>query len=97
MKPILGLCLLAALAACAPRPPPPADPLLARCQRQADDTKEVRDLLVRAPSRRGDPQFENDLAMARRKAVDACLTGAGHPPRGGVEPVNRAHYGLGYY
>lgn len=95
MKPILALGLLGLLAACAQ--PVPTDPLLARCQQQADNTPEVKAVLVTAPTRAGDPNLQFDLDTARRKAINACLAAAGHAPRGGVEPVRQAHYGFGNY
>jgi hypothetical protein len=94
MRPYIVLALLPLLAACARSP---ADTPLARCQQQADSTPEVKALLVDAGARGGDPEWQWDLAMARRKAVNDCLAAAGQAPRGGVEPVRRPNYGLGNF
>ncbi len=101
MKPPLVLALLAALAACGAPGPPRSTAVLgpdaARCQQQTDNDPAVKAVLVQAPSRSGDPVWQQQLADARRKAVNDCLVAAGVAVRGGVEPVARAHYGLGWY
>jgi len=92
----LAVALLPLLAACAAAPP--TDPAHARCQQQADQDPAVQALLVKAPAWSSDPQWQENLAMARRKAANDCLVAAGvAPARGGVEPINRTHYGLGWY
>ncbi len=109
MKPSLALALvlalLAVLAGCgAPGPPPSAvaqrtalGPQEARCQQQTDNDPAVKAVLVQAPLMSGDPAWQEQLAQARRKAVDTCLAAAGVAVRGGVQPISRAHYGLGWY
>ena len=57
----------------------------------------MKAVLVKAPAWSSDPQWQEQLAMARHKAVNDCLVAAGLAPRGGVQPLNRAHYGFGWY
>jgi hypothetical protein len=90
-----ALVLLPMLIACSPSPP--ATTPQARCQQQVDSDAAVKALLVQAPARSADPRWQADLADARRQSVTVCLTAAGLAPRGGVEPVARARYGLGWF
>jgi hypothetical protein len=87
--------MLAMLAACSP--PPPANTPEARCQQQEDQDPNVKALLVQAPVEGQKPEFQQQLVMARRKALNDCLTAQGLAPRGGVEPLQGAHYGLGWF
>jgi hypothetical protein len=95
MSRYLALALLAVLAACSAAPP--ANTAQARCQQQADNDPAVEAILVEAPAWGADPQWQEKLALARHKSVNDCLVAAGLAPRGGVEPINRAHFGLGWY
>jgi hypothetical protein len=95
MRRLVGLAVVLGLVGCSPAPP--ADTVQGRCQQQADDDPAVKAVLVQATTRSGEPPWQAELAQARHKAVQDCLIAAGVPVRGGVEPVNRAHYGLGLY
>jgi len=90
-----ALALLPMLIACTPSRP--ATTPQARCEQQTDSDPAVKALLIQAPARGADPRWQADLAAARRQSVNACLTAAGLAPRGGVEPVYQAHYGLGWF
>lgn len=91
MNPRVGLVLLALLAGCTP--PPPATTAQGQCEQQADQDPNVHALLVQAPVYSQDPIWQTKLTLARRKAVNACLTTKGLAPRGGVQPVLLAPYG----
>ena len=91
----LALVLLPALVACSKAPP--ADTAQGRCEQQVNDDPAVKAILVDAPSRGWDPIWQAELNRARRKSVYDCLAAAGVAPRGGVEPVEHAHYGLGWF
>jgi hypothetical protein len=54
-------------------------------------------MLYDRPGYSGDPVYQQQIAELRRVAVNRCLTAAGVAPPGGVEPVYRAHYGLGWF
>ena len=95
MKPWIAMAMLAMLAACTPSPP--ADTPEARCQQQEDRDPNVKALLVQSPVEYQHPEFQQQLVMARRKSVHDCLAAQGLAPRGGVEPLQGAHYGLGWY
>jgi hypothetical protein len=102
LLPKLGASVLVAsvlvaggLAACSSAPP--ATTAQARCQQQVNDDPAVKAILVNAPGMGADPTWREQLAQARRKSVNDCLVAAGLAPPGGVEPVNRARYGLGWY
>jgi hypothetical protein len=100
MNRTLALVLLSAivggvLVACSSKPP--ASTVQARCQAQVDDDPAVKAILVKAPGMGADPGWREELAQARRKSVDDCLSAAGVVVRGGVEPVSRARYGMGWF
>jgi hypothetical protein len=92
---LVALGAIGVLAGCAPAPP--ADMAQGRCQLQADKDPAVQELIFQQLANPGEPGIDQQLALARRKAVNACLDAAGVATRGGVEPVSRAHYGLGWY
>lgn len=87
--------LLALLAGCTP--PPPATTPQGQCQQQTDQDPAVKALLADGPARSSEPMYQQELALARRKAVNDCLSAKGLAPRGGVEPVSHARFGLGWY
>lgn len=91
-----GMLAAGVLAGCS-SPPPPTDTARQRCEWQADKNPAVQKVLQQQALRSGDPAWQEELALARRKAVDACLVAAGVALRGGVQPVSRARYGLGWY
>ncbi len=95
MKPWIAVAIPAILAACAPQPP--ADTPEARCRQQQDEDPNVKALLVQSPVEYQKPVFQQQLLMARRKAVTDCLAAQGLAPRGGVEPLQGAHYGAGWF
>lgn len=90
MSPRTALLLLALLAGCTP---PPATTPQGQCEQQAEQDPAVHDLLVQSTVSSMDPIWQTKLALARRKAVNACLTAKGLAPRGGVQPVLLAPYG----
>lgn len=87
-----AILLLAVLAGCAA--PPPANTPQAQCQQQADKDPAVQALLVQAPVNSQDVIWQTKLSIARRTAVNSCLAAKGLAPRGGVQPVFDAPYGL---
>ena len=91
MSPRAGLVLMALLAGCTP--PPPATTPQGQCAQQADQDPAVHALWVQAPVDSLDPIWQTKMTLARRKAVNDCLTAKGLPPRGGVQPVLLAPYG----
>jgi hypothetical protein len=91
----LALALLPVLAACSAAPP--ATTAQGRCEQQAYQDPAVKALLVKAPAWSGDPGWQEELRLARRKSVNDCLVAAGLAPPGGVQPVARARFGLGWY
>ena len=95
MSPRTALALLALLAGCTP--PPPATTPQGQCQQQVDQDPAVKALIADGPLRSSEPRYQEDLAQARRKAVSDCLTAKGLQQRGGVEPVSRAKFGLGWF
>jgi len=95
VKPWVAVAIPAILAACAA--PPPADTPEARCRQQVNQDPNVKELLVQSPADYQKPEFQQQLEMARRKAVNDCLAAQGLAPRGGVEPLQGAHYGLGWF
>jgi hypothetical protein len=88
--------LLLMLTACG-APPPPATTVQGRCEQQTDQDPAVKAVLAQAPARSGEPRWQEELAVARRKSVTDCLAAAGIKQRGGVQPISRAQYGLGWY
>ena len=95
MSRYLALALLPVLAACSTAPP--ATTAQGRCEQQVDQDPAVKAVLVQAPAWSADPGWQELLRLARRKSVNDCLVAAGFAPPGGVEPVNRARFGLGWY
>jgi hypothetical protein len=91
MSPRAALVLLALLAGCTP--PPPATTAQGQCEQQADQDPAVHALLVQSTVSSLDPIWQTKLSLARRKAVNTCLTAKGIPLRGGVQPVLLAPYG----
>jgi hypothetical protein len=89
------LVVVVVLAGCAPGPS--ADTVRGRCELQADKDPAVQTIIFQQLSIRGSPKLAEDLTVARRKAVNSCLTAAGVALPGGVEPVSRARYGFGSY
>jgi hypothetical protein len=92
---LVPLLAVGALTACGSTPP--ATPTEERCEHQADKDPNVKAILVNAPAWGSDPTWQHQLAVARHASVNACLSAAGIPQRGGVEPVGTAHYGLGWF
>ena len=92
---VLPALVAGVLAACSSAPP--ATTAQARCQQQVNDDPAVKAILVNAPVMGAEPVWQEQLAQARRKSVNDCLVAAGLAPPGGVEPVSRARYGLGWY
>jgi hypothetical protein len=93
--PAAGVLAAGVLVGCSSTPP--ADPVQARCQQQSYDDPTVKAMLYDRPGYSGDPVYQQQIAELRRVAVNRCLTAAGVAPPGGVEPVYRAHYGLGWF
>jgi hypothetical protein len=52
----------------------------------------VKDLLLQNFYISADPQHDQALRMARRKATDTCLRARGVELPGGVEPVQKSGY-----
>jgi hypothetical protein len=84
-----------ALTGCSSKPP--ADPVQAKCEKQSYDDPAVKALTYDRPAQVGDPVWQQQVAEARRIAINRCLTASGAAPPGGVEPVMRARYGLGWF
>jgi len=95
MMRVVALGVVGVLAGCAAAPQDSA--VQERCQFQADKDPAVQELVFQQLARPASPILDQQMAMARRKAVDSCLTAAGVALPGGVEPVSRARYGLGWY
>jgi hypothetical protein len=93
------LALLVAVAwglvACASAPP--ANTPQARCEAQVYDDPAFKALYVDAAARNADPRYQEQLALVRRTSVNNCLAAQGLAPPGGVQPVSRALYGLGWF
>jgi hypothetical protein len=99
MRRFPGFALLVAvgwgLGACASAPP--ANTAQARCEQQVYDDPAYKAVLVDASTYNIDPRFQERLAQARRKSIYNCLVAEGLAPPGGVQPVSRARYGLGWF
>jgi hypothetical protein len=95
MKRSIVLALLPVLAACGSSPP--ADTAQGRCEQQVNSDPNVKAVLVDAPAWGEDPHWQQQLAQARRKSVNDCLIAAGVTVRGGVQPVDRARFGSGWF
>lgn len=76
---------------------PPATTAQGRCEQQVNSDPAVKAVLIDAPTRGADPLWQQQLAVARRTSVNNCLAAQGLAPRGGVEPVAGAYYGLGWF
>jgi hypothetical protein len=92
---LLAACLAVAGCGMSTRAPPKlaADSTtLGQCQRQAENDPVVKDLLLQNFYISADPQHDQALRMARRKATDTCLRARGVELPGGVEPVQKSGY-----
>jgi len=89
------LLVVVGLVGCAPAPP--ADTVKGRCQQQIDSDPAVKAIMVRGVSVGMTPPWQAELARARFKSFNDCMVAAGAAPPGGVEPVDRARYGAGWY
>ena len=92
---VLGVAVVVGLVGCAPAPP--ANTVQGRCQQQIDSDPAVQAVMLQGPPRGMDVVWQADLGQARRKSYNDCMIAAGAAPPGGVEPVNRARYGTGWY
>jgi hypothetical protein len=94
MRRVVGLAVVVGLVGCTPAPP--ADTAQGRCRQQIDSDPAVQAVMVQGVSRGMMPDWQAELALARRVSFNNCMVAAGGPS-GGVEPVVRARYGLGWY
>jgi hypothetical protein len=92
---VVGLAVVAGLVGCAP--PPPAGTVQGRCQQQVEYDPAVQAVVVQGVSRGMDVTWQAQLSRARLKSYNDCMIAAGAAPPGGVEPVDRARYGTGWY
>lgn len=89
------LVVVVGLVGCTPAPP--ADTAKGRCQQQIDSDPAVKAVMVEGVSRGMDVVWQAELGRARLKSFNDCMVAAGAAPPGGVEPVDKARYGLGWY
>lgn len=83
------LLVVLLLAGCASSDPVP-DPVSGRCQSEADRDPTVRLLRMKgAGAEMFAQEHADDLRIALNDALQACRTGAGSGPRGGVERQRR--------
>ena len=95
MRRVVGLALVVGLVGCSPAPP--ADTARGRCQQQIDSDPAVKAVMVQGVSRGMMPDWQAELARARLTSFNNCMVAAGAAPPGGVEPVDRARYGAGWF
>ena len=92
---VVGVAVVVGLVGCTPAPP--ADTAQGRCQQQIDSDPAVQAVMLQGPPRGMDVTWQADLAVARRTSFNSCMVAAGAAPPGGVQPVDRALYGTGWY